>query len=63
MPKLDPLFEEVLAAAIAVACLGAVIAVLFRVFTGISPWPVLILGEVAGFGFGLAMVTSARRRR
>jgi hypothetical protein len=65
MPKLDPLLEEVLVAAIAVAVLGAVIAVLFRLFTGISPWPVLILGEVAGFGFGLAIlaVTSARRRR
>jgi len=64
MPKLDPLLEEVLVAAIAVTCLGAVIAILFRLFTGISPWPILILGELAGFGFGIAIltVTSGRRR-
>lgn len=63
--KLDPLLEEAVAATVAVAVLGAVIALLFWGLTGTSPWPGVILGEVAGLGFGIALLalTSPRRRR
>lgn len=65
VPRLDPLLEEALAATVALTALGAVIALLFWLVTGLSPWPVVILGEVAGFGFGIAVLalTSPRRRR
>lgn len=65
MPRLHPLLEEFLAALAAVTCLGAAVAAIFWLTTGLSPWPGVILGEIAGFGFGISVLvlTSPRRRR
>ncbi len=63
--RLDPLIEDTLAALLATSVLGAVIALLYWTFTGISPWPYVVLGETSGLGFGVAMLAlcSPRRRR
>ena len=63
--RIDPLLEEVLAASAAMTVLAVVVAVLYWVITGLSPWPGLVLGEIAGFGFGIALLSlsSPRRRR
>ena len=63
--RLDPLLEEVLAATLAMTVLAVVVAVLYWAITGLSPWPGLVLGEIAGFGFGIALLSlsSPRRRR
>ena len=63
--RIDPLLEEALAASAAMTVLAVVVAVLYWVITGLSPWPGLVLGELAGFGFGIALLSlsSPRRRR
>jgi len=63
--RIDPLLEEVLAASAAMTTLAVVVAVLYWLITGLSPWPGLVLGELAGFGFGIALLSlsSPRRRR
>ena len=63
--RIDPLLEEVFAATVAMTLLGVVVAVLYWALTGLSPWPGLVLGEIAGFGFGIALLSlsSPRRRR
>ena len=63
MPHLDPLLEEVIAATLAVTALGGLIALLFWAFTGLSPWPMLILGEVGSLGFGIVLLALASPRR
>jgi hypothetical protein len=62
--RLHPLVEDTLAAFAASAVLGAVVSGVFWLSTGLSPWPMVTLGAVAGFGFGLAVLalTSPRRR-
>jgi len=61
---IDPLLKEIVAGTIAMGSLSGLIALLFWIFTGISPWPMLVLGEIAGFGFGVALLalTSPHRR-
>ncbi|MBI2886418.1 MAG: hypothetical protein HYY02_04340 [Chloroflexi bacterium] len=61
--KLDPLLEEIAAATIGCLGLGAVIALLYWLFTGLSPWPMVILGEIAGLGFGIALLALSSPRR
>jgi uncharacterized MnhB-related membrane protein len=63
--RLDPLIEDTLAALLATSVLGAVIALLYWLLTGLSPWPFVVLGEAGGLGFGVAMLAlcSPRRRR
>jgi len=63
--RLDPLIEDTLAALVATSILGAIVAVMYWLLTGISPWPFVILGETAGLGFGVAALAlcSPRRRR
>ena len=63
--KEDGLIEEVLAASAALTALGVLIALLYWLIIGLSPWPFLVLGEIGGFGFGIAVlaVTSPKRRR
>ncbi|MBI4495279.1 MAG: hypothetical protein HY690_21090 [Chloroflexi bacterium] len=63
-PRLDPLLEDTLAAVAATAGLGTVVSALYWLTTGLSPWPMVVLGAVAGFGFGLALLalTSPRQR-
>ena len=59
------MLEDTLAALVATSVLGAGIALAYWLFTGISPWPFVVLGETSGLGFGVAMLalTSPRRRR
>ncbi len=54
-----------LAATLAMTVLAVVVAGLYWAITGLSPWPGLVLGEIAGFGFGIALLSlsSPRRRR
>jgi uncharacterized membrane protein YdjX (TVP38/TMEM64 family) len=61
--RLDPLLEDALAALVATSALGTVIAVVYWVLTGISPWPFVILGEVGGLGFGVAVLALSSPRR
>ncbi|MBV8717983.1 MAG: hypothetical protein JO020_21835 [Chloroflexi bacterium] len=56
MRALDPLLQDTLAALLATSVLGTVIALLYWLLTGISPWPFVVLGEVGGLGFGVAML-------
>ena len=63
--RLDPLIEDTLAAILATSVLGVVVAVLYWLLTGLSPWPFVVLGEIGGLGFGVAALalTSPRRSR
>ncbi len=63
--QLDPLLHELLVATLTVSAFSAVLALLCWWLGGIQPWPGVILGEVAGFGFAIALLTltSPRRRR
>lgn len=47
----------------AVSSLVVILAVVYRIATGESPWPVFVLAELpgAGFGFVLLALTSPRR--
>ena len=63
MTRLDPLLEEFLVAAATCSAVGALVAVVYRVATGHSPWPGLVLGEIAGFGFGVVVLTLTSPRR
>jgi hypothetical protein len=65
MTGLDPLLEEALVAAVAIGALIAVIALLYWLSTGLSPWPLVVLAEIAAFGTGMAILlaTSPRRHR
>ncbi|MHB8575905.1 MAG: hypothetical protein ACYDCQ_11315 [Dehalococcoidia bacterium] len=55
---------ELLSGAVAVIALIAALAIIFRLATGLSPWPVFLLAELpgAGFGFILLALSSPRRR-
>jgi hypothetical protein len=63
--RLDPLIEDTLAALLATTLLGVVVALMYWLLTGISPWPFVVLGETAGLGFGVAALAlcSPRRQR
>ena len=65
MKNLDPLIGETVVALLATIGLGGVIALLYWLTTGLSPWPFVVLGETAGLGFGISALalTSPRRRR
>jgi hypothetical protein len=65
MARLDPLVEEALVAVLAISALTAVIALLYWLSTGLSPWPLVILADMAAFGTGIAVLlaTSPRRHR
>jgi hypothetical protein len=65
MARLDPLLEEALVAVLAIGALTAVVALLYWLSTGLSPWPLVILADIAAFGTGMAVLlaTSPRRHR
>lgn len=63
MGKVDPLVQELGVATVAMAALSALIAFLYWIFTGDSPWPFVVLGELAGFGFGVSVLTLTSPRR
>jgi hypothetical protein len=60
--RLPPLLREFLVAALSMSVLGTVIAVGFYLVTGLSPWPFVILAEIAGFGFGTVMLALSTPR-
>ena len=60
---MNPLLREFFAAGIGMTALRTLVAVLYWLLTGMSPWPGLILGEVAGFGFGTAILALASPRK
>ena len=63
--RLDPLIEDTLAALLATSVLGVVVALFYWLMTGLSPWPYVVIGEIGGLGFGVAVLalTSPRRSR
>jgi uncharacterized RDD family membrane protein YckC len=63
LSRLDPLLEEFIVAAVAMLTLGVIVALAFWGFTDISPWPLVILAEVGGFGFGTALLALGSPRR
>jgi len=59
------LHEELLSGAVAIAGLMIALAGIYWLVTGINPWPVFVLSELPGAGFGivlLALMTPHRRR-
>ena len=56
---------DLLSGAAAVTVLVVALAVIYWFATGNSPWPVFVLAEMpgAGFGFVLLALTSPRRSR
>jgi hypothetical protein len=64
MLKRNPLLEEILAATLAMTAIEALVALLYWTFTGLSPWPFVVIAEAAAFGPGVALLslTSPRRR-
>ena len=62
-PRFDPLLQETLVATGWVGVLGAVLAAIFWIATGLSPWPFVVLGEVGGLGFGIALLALSSPRR
>jgi hypothetical protein len=57
--------EELIAGAAAIAGLMLALAGIYWLVTGISPWPVFVLSELPGAGFGLvllALLTPSRHR-
>ena len=61
--KLDPLLEDTLAALVATTVLGVVVAAMYWLLTGLSPWPYVVIGETGGLGFGVAMLALCSPRR
>ena len=54
--KIDPLLEEAFVAACVMTAIGAAIAFFYWVLTDLSPWPYVVLCEVAAFGFGVVLL-------
>lgn len=46
------------------SALAALVAIVYWLFTGLSPWPSVVLAEAAGFipGIAILSITSPRRR-
>jgi hypothetical protein len=61
--RLDPLLEDTLAALVATTILGTALALFYWLMTGLSPWPFVIIGEIGGFGFGVAVLALSSPRR
>ena len=59
----NPIVQDLISATIAMTALSALICGLYWLFTGLSPWPMVVLGEMAGFGFGIALLMLAGPRR
>ncbi|MBM3139840.1 MAG: hypothetical protein FJZ92_06385 [Chloroflexi bacterium] len=59
------LVEETAIAFTVMLAIAVIVAALFWALTGISPWPYVVLAEVAGVGWGTAMLalSSPARRR
>lgn len=64
MARVDPLLEELMVATATMTAIGVVVAVLYRLVTGWSPWPYVIIAEIGGLGWGVVVLalTAPRRR-
>lgn len=62
LSRLPPLLQEFFVAAALMTVLGVILAVSFRLVTGLSPWPYVILAEIAGFGWGTVMLAISAPR-
>jgi hypothetical protein len=54
--KIDPLLEEAFVAACVMTAIGAAVAFFYWVLTDLSPWPYVVLCEVAALGFGIVLL-------
>jgi hypothetical protein len=63
MGRLPPLLEELAAAALLMTTIAVLVALLFWRATGVSPWPFVVLTEIAGFGWGTVMLALSSPRR
>jgi hypothetical protein len=61
--KIDPLLEEAFWATLVMTGVGALIAVFYWALTGLSPWPFVILCEVAALGFGIVLLALVSPKR
>ena len=63
--KRNHLLEELVNAIGAIAALIALLSGIYWLFTGLSPWPTIVIVQVVAFGSGLGVLTltSPRRRR
>jgi hypothetical protein len=55
--------QDTLAALLATSVLGVVIALMYWLLTGISPWPFVVIGEIGGLGFGVVMLALSTPRQ
>ena len=55
--KLSPLAEDLVHASLGMAALIALLSLIYWVFTGLSPWPEVIILQAVGFGSGLGVLT------
>ena len=62
MRRFPPLLHEFVVAAGLMTAVAIVVAVAFRLITGLSPWPYVILAEIAGFGWGTVMLAISAPR-
>lgn len=65
MHRRHALIEEALVAAVALSLLGALVAAVFRVATGLSPWPGVVFREAVAITWGVILIvlTSPSRGR
>lgn len=54
---------NILSGAAAVTALVAVLAGIYWIATGLSPWPVFVLAELPGAGFGFVLLALSSPRR
>jgi hypothetical protein len=54
---------DLLSGFLAVVLLVVALAVVYRVATGYSPWPVFVLAELPGAGFGFILLALSSPRR
>ena len=63
MTHLNPLLEEMLVATAASIVVGTLLGAVIWFVTRFPPWPGLVLGEVGGLGFGIALLAIATPKR
>ena len=61
--KIDPLIEEAFVAAGVMGLIGAAVAFFYWLLTDLSPWPYVVLCEVAAFGFGIVLLALSSPKR
>ena len=59
----NPLLEELIAASVAMTAVIVVLSTIYWLFTGLSPWPWVVVAQVVVFGSGLGVLTLTSPRR